>query len=248
MKLQIAQTKQDVSQLVADEFEKLIQSKPDAVLGLATGGTPIPVYQELIRRYQAGRIDFSQVKTFNLDEYYGLSSSHEQSYYQFMQIHLFSHINIRPENIHVPDGQPSDVDAYCRQYEQMIEQAGGIDLQLLGIGHNGHIGFNEPARELHPGTHLVRLTETTIEANARFFTSIENVPTHAITMGMQNILKAKRILLLATGRGKADIIHQLIHTGITTDIPASFLKLHDRVSIIVDEEAGSLVRHAELTT
>ncbi|WP_139488645.1 glucosamine-6-phosphate deaminase [Brevibacillus dissolubilis] len=241
MKLNIAQNEQKISQLVADEIENLIKRKPDAVLGLATGSTPIPVYQELIRRHQAGRIDFSQVRTFNLDEYYGLDRSHDQSYYQFMQTHLFSHINIQEDNIHIPSGQPADVEAYCREYEAEMERAGGVDLQLLGIGHNGHIGFNEPAKELHPGTHLVRLKPTTIEANARFFTSIEQVPTQAITMGMQNILKAKRILLLATGRDKAEIIHKLIHTGITTDIPASFLKLHDNVGIFVDEEAGSLV-------
>lgn len=248
MKIEIAQNREEVSQLAADKLEQLIKENPQAVigLGLATGSTPIGTYQELIRRYKKGAIDFSQVKTFNLDEYYGLDSEHPQSYHSFMREQLFNHINIKEENIHIPSGTPEDVVQYCRSYEQKIESEGGIDLQILGIGRNGHIGFNEPASELQANTHLVRLAQETIEANARFFNRAEEVPKYAITMGIQSILKASRVLLLATGEGKAEIIQRLVDSGITTDIPASLLKLHPHVTILVDQEAGSLVRSSPL--
>lgn len=243
MKLQIAKTKGEVSQLAADRIQQLIEEKRQAVLGLATGSTPIGTYQELIRRYQAGKIDFSQVRTFNLDEYYGLDSNHPQSYHSFMKEKLFNHINVKGENIYIPSGIPEDVGQYCRAYEQKIEEVGGIDLQILGIGQNGHIGFNEPASELEPDTHLVRLASETIEVNARFFERKEDVPRYAITMGLQTILKARNLLLLVTGKEKAEIVQKLFDSGITTDIPASFLKLHQNVTVLVDEEAGSLVQN-----
>jgi glucosamine-6-phosphate deaminase len=246
MKLQMTMTKDDVSQLAADMIQQIVKDRPQAVLGLATGSTPIATYQELIRRYQNGQIDFSQVKTFNLDEYYGLDSHHPQSYHSFMRENLFNHINIKEENIHIPSGTPENVVTYCRAYEQRIEEAGGIDLQILGIGRNGHIGFNEPSDELQPDTHLVQLASETIEANARFFERKEDVPRYAITMGIQTILQAKSLLLLVIGKEKAKIVQKLFDSGITTDIPASFLKLHPNVSVLVDQEAGSQVRELEI--
>jgi glucosamine-6-phosphate deaminase len=245
MRLQMAQTKDEVSQLAADMIEQIVKERPQAVLGLATGSTPIATYQELIQRYQDGKIDFSQVKTFNLDEYYGLDSCHPQSYHSFMREQLFNHINIKKENIHIPSGTPENVVKYCRAYEQRIEESGGIDLQILGIGRNGHIGFNEPSNELQSDTHLVQLASETIEANARFFERKEDVPRYAITMGIQTILQAKSLLLLVTGKEKAEIVQKLFDSGITTDIPASFLKLHSNVTVLVDQEAGSLVGELE---
>jgi len=241
MKLWIGNDGQEIARLAADRIEELIRNKPDAVLGLATGKTPIATYRELVRRYREGRIDFSRVKTFNLDEYYGLEPDHPQSYHYYMYEHLFSHINIPRENVHIPSGTLSDVEAYCREYEEKIAACGGIDLQLLGIGLNGHIGFNEPAEELVPGTHLVKLSEETIKANSRFFASLEEMPRYAITMGMSTIMSARQILLLAEGEGKAKIIGQLFDSGITTDIPATFLRLHRDVTVLVDRQAGRYV-------
>jgi len=238
MKLWIGNDGQEIAEQAADRIEALIRSKPDAVLGLATGHTPLATYRELIRRYREGRIDFSRVRTFNLDEYYGLEPEHPQSYHYYMYEHLFNHINIRKENIHIPSGTATDVEACCREYEERIAACGGIDLQLLGIGLNGHIGFNEPAEELKPGTHLVKLSEETITANSRFFASLDEVPRYAVTMGMSTIMSARQILLLAEGEGKAQIIRQLFDSGITTDIPASFLRLHQNVTVLVDKLAG----------
>jgi len=230
---------QAVALKAADLIQDTMEQKPNCILGLATGSTPVATYQELIKRYKQGKLDFSQVKTFNLDEYYGLSQKHPQSYYTFMQETLFKHINLPSENIHIPLGTPEDIEAYCQEYEQRIINVGGIDLQILGIGNNGHIGFNEPAHQLEARTHLVRLSEKTIEANARFFTSKEEVPRYAITMGIRSILSAKKILLLALGKEKAEIIRKLTQTGVTPELPASFLRLHPEVYIIVDKEAGS---------
>lgn len=246
MKLRQVETEYEVSRLAADYIEETIKQsiieREQAVLGLATGSTPVGTYQELIRRHQQGGLDFHKVTTFNLDEYYGLDSQHPQSYATFMREQLFDHINVPKEQIHIPSGTPEDIASYCKEYEQRIEQAGGIDLQLLGIGRNGHIGFNEPASELQPDTHLVKLAQETIEANARFFEHVEDVPQYAVTMGIQTIMKAKKVLLLAIGEEKAEIIQKLVTSGITTDIPASLLKLHPDVTIIVDRAAGSLVQ------
>lgn len=238
MKLWIGSHAQELAEQAADRIEALVRRKPDAVLGLATGSTPLATYRELIRRFRAGRIDFSRVRTFNLDEYYGLGPDHPQSYHHYMYEHLFRHINIPNEHVHIPSGTVTDVESYCREYEDKIASCGGIDLQLLGIGVNGHIGFNEPAEELMPGTHLVKLTDETIRANARFFDSQAEVPRYAITMGMSTIMSARQILLLAEGESKAGIIRQLFDSGITTDIPASFLRLHRDVTVLVDRAAG----------
>lgn len=209
---------------------------PRTVLGLATGTTPIGTYKQLIEWQQKGDLDFSQVVTFNLDEYYGLPGTHPQSYRYFMDTHLFNHINIRKENTHVPDGTASDADAQCLAYEQAIEQAGGIDLQLLGIGHNGHIGFNEPGASYEKMTHLVELTENTIQANSRLFEHKEDVPTQALTMGMKSIMHAKRILLIAQRSAKIDILEQALYGPITPELPASILQLHPDLTVIASRD------------
>lgn len=229
----------EVSVKAADMIQEVVEQNERPVLGLATGSTPLGMYRELIDRYQAGEIDFSAVRTFNLDEYYGLAPDHPQSYYQFMMKSFFEHVNVPLEQIHIPHGKPTDVQAYCQQYDAWIEKAGGIDLQILGIGVNGHIGFNEPADELQPFTHLVRLKEETIEANARFFERREDVPQYAITMGIRNILQAKKIILLAIGEDKAAAVAGMLNAGITTRLPATFLQLHDHVHVLVDEAAAS---------
>ena len=189
-------------------------------------------------------LDFSKVVTFNLDEYYGLTPDNPQSYNYFMFENLFNHVNIQKENVHIPDGRASDIENYCKEYDNQIEKYGGIDLQLLGIGVNGHIGFNEPAEELIVGTHLTDLTEDTIKANSRFFDSADQVPTKAITIGIGSIMKAKKIMLLASGKGKAEIMAKLLNNNlVTTTNPASLLMLHQDVTIIMDEEAASQLKN-----
>lgn len=226
---------------VSKEAAKIISGqvfvKPDSVLGLATGSTPVGMYQNLIKMYKAGEIDFSEVKTFNLDEYYPITPDNDQSYYYFMQQNLFKDINVKKENIHIPNGNVSDYQAECDNYEEMIENAGGIDLQVLGIGQNGHIGFNEPDENLISKTHLTGLTESTIKANSRFFDKIEDVPTKALTMGMATILKSKKILLLASGKSKHEVVKALLNDNITTSNPATLLKVHKDVVLICDEDA-----------
>ncbi|WP_213975049.1 glucosamine-6-phosphate deaminase [Tepidanaerobacter acetatoxydans] len=230
-----------MSEKAAQIFANEIKQKPDLVLGLATGSTPIGTYKELIRMHKEEGLDFSKVVSFNLDEYYGLAPDNPQSYNYFMFENLFNHINIKKENVHIPNGLVSDVETYCKQYDEEIEKYGGIDVQLLGIGVNGHIGFNEPAEELILGTHLTDLTEDTIKANSRFFDSPEQVPTKAITLGIGSIMKAKKILLLASGKNKAEVMAKILNRDVvTTKIPASLLKLHPDTTIIMDEEAASL--------
>ena len=239
MKLIIKKDYDELSKIAAEIILAEINKKPDMVLGLATGSTPIGTYKKLIDYYNEGKVDFSKVTTFNLDEYYGLLPQNSQSYHYFMHKNLFSHINIKPENIHIPNGQAKDADEYVKEYDKTIENAGGIDLQILGIGANGHIAFNEPADELFVGTHLTGLTQSTIEANSRFFNSIDEVPKKAITMGIGSIIKAKKILLLANGKSKAKIIAQLLNNDtITTRIPASVLLLHNDTTLIIDKEAS----------
>lgn len=215
-----------------------ISRKKNTVLGLPTGKTPLGMYQELIKRFRKGEIDFSQVITFNLDEYYGLSPEHPQSYNYYMWQTFFNNINIKKENVFIPDGVTKDVQKECRYYESLIEKKGGIDLQFLGIGDNGHIGFNEPATALNSKTHLVNLSQTTIEANSRFFNDIEEVPRKALTMGMGTIMKAKQIILLASGMKKAPAIAKTINGKVNTEVPASLLQLHRDVTIIVDKDAA----------
>lgn len=223
-------------------FEQLLSAKPDAVLGLATGSTPVGIYNELIKKYRDGKVDFSRARAVNLDEYIGLSPSDEQSYSYFMRLNLFSHINIRPGNCHIPNGTAEDVDAECRRYDEVIEFLGGTDLQLLGIGHDGHIGFNEPADSFEKGTHLVDLAEKTISANARFFENVEKVPRRAITMGIKGIMNARSVLLVALGADKADIVHRALTGPINPRVPGSVLQLHPNLTVLLDEPAAAKLR------
>ncbi|SDY69953.1 glucosamine-6-phosphate deaminase [Proteiniborus ethanoligenes] len=213
--------------------------KPNSVLGLATGSTPLGTYEELVRLYKIGIISFSEITSFNLDEYYGLSKNNNQSYNYYMYMNLFNHVDIDEDNVHIPDGMCENIERECADYERKIKESGGIDLQLLGIGRNGHIGFNEPSDSFQLNTHLVQLDEDTIEANSRFFASIDEVPTRAISMGIGSILRAKKIVLLASGEEKADAIYDTVKGPITPKVPASILQLHPDVVIIADKEAAS---------
>ena len=199
------------------------------------------MYKNLIKMYKEGLIDFSKITTFNLDEYYQLPIDNEQSYHYFMDKHLFNHININRENIHIPNGMSNDIEAECDLYEKMIDNKGGIDIQVLGIGNNAHIGFNEPTINFNKGTHVVTLEESTRKANSRFFNSIDEVPTKAITMGIGSIFKSKKVLLLASGKNKAEAIYNTVHGKVTPQVPSSILQFHKDVIIILDKEAGSLL-------
>ena len=232
------------SRKAASIFADAIISKPDIVLGMATGGTPVGMYRELAKMHRDDGLDFSRVSTFNLDEYIGLSPTHSQSYRAFMQETLFDHINIEPSNTHIPDGMTSDVASHAEQYESLIRDSGGIDLQLLGIGHNGHIAFNEPGSQPESRTRMVDLTDRTIRSNARFFDSIDDVPKTAITMGIGTILEAKRIVLLALGSDKAAAIERVLDGTPSAEHPASFLKNHPAVTIILDRDAALASRTA----
>ncbi|WP_350344083.1 glucosamine-6-phosphate deaminase [Proteinivorax tanatarense] len=235
MKILVGKNYDRVSEMTANIIATKVKEKPDAVLGLATGGTPKGVYKRLIAMYNDKKIDFSKVKTFNLDEYYGLSSNHPQSYAYYMKTNFFDYINIKEENAHIPDGLAQDIDEECHRYEQAIKDCGGIDLQLLGIGHNGHIGFNEPDDALHTSTHLVNLHEKTISANSRFFGKDEEVPRQAITMGIGSIFGADEIVLIASGEDKAEIIAKMINGQLSSKLPASMLQIHKSLTIIIDE-------------
>ncbi len=214
-----------------------IKEKKDTILGLATGSTPVGLYKELIKAYESGEISFKNVKSFNLDEYYPINKTNDQSYDYFMNDNLFSHIDIDKANTDIPNGEAQDAKKECEDYEKRIAASAGVDIQILGIGQNGHIGFNEPGEELHMRTHRTGLTQNTIEANSRFFDNIEDVPTAALTMGIGTIMKAKKIILLASGANKKDAIAALRNETITTSCPATMLKLHDDVTIICDEQA-----------
>lgn len=238
MKVIVEKNYDELSKRAAHILEEEIRNNPDIILGLATGSTPIGTYKELIKAYKERNLDFSKVSTFNLDEYIGLDGDHPNSYRYFMNNELFDHINIKKENTHIPNGRAQNPKDYCIEYDNDIENAGGIDIQILGIGTNGHIAFNEPAEELSAGTSIVQLTESTIRDNSRFFDSMDEVPKTAITMGIGSILKAKKIILLASGKNKAPIIQKLLEDNmVTTQLPASFLLLHPDVTIIVDEDA-----------
>ncbi|WP_291569216.1 glucosamine-6-phosphate deaminase [Clostridium sp. UBA4548] len=242
MRIIIGENYRDMSRVAADMMASQIILKPESVIGLATGGTPIGFYKELVSLHNQGKFSFKQVKTFNLDEYYGLDKNNLQSYHYYMVENLFKHIDIDLNNINIPDGTAKDIEAECKSYEAKIKNAGGIDMQLLGIGINGHIGFNEPDIKFEAITHLVNLDEETIEANSRFFTSIEEVPRSAISMGIKTIMHAKKIILLASGSEKAKVIERMLNGPITPDLPASILQLHPDVTLIVDKEAGELIR------
>ncbi|MCQ4773819.1 Glucosamine-6-phosphate deaminase 1 [uncultured Clostridium sp.] len=242
MRLYCTKDYQKMSRKAAGIIGAQVVLKPDSVLGLATGSTPIGTYEYLIKGYQNKDLDFSEITTVNLDEYKGLSRENDQSYYYFMYHHLFKDININMERVNIPDGTKEDGDAECARYESLIEQYGGADLQLLGLGHNGHIGFNEPADEFVKNTHCVALTESTIEANKRFFTSADDVPRHAYTMGINTIMKAKKILLIVSGEDKAEILKKSLFGPVTSQVPASILQLHKDLVVVADEAAMSLIK------
>lgn len=239
MQLFIEETYEDMSRRAADLIAAQLIVDPASTLGLATGSTPIGLYADLVEDFQADRISFEQVTTFNLDEYRGLSPEHDQSYRYFMQKNLFDHVDIDPEATSVPDGANPDAQAACESYEQAIGEAGGIDLQLLGLGHNGHIGFNEPCDHFPVRTHEVALTESTRRANARFFAGEDEVPTAAYTMGVGTVMAARRVLMIVTGADKADILHRAFCGPVTPWVPASILQFHPDVTLICDEAAWS---------
>lgn len=229
----------DMSERAASLIQSQLMWKADSVLGLATGSTPIGTYEALRTLYAENKVDFSQVTSFNLDEYLGLGHEDDQSYYHFMHENLFKHVNMRQDHIHIPNGLAKDYEEECKNYEASIVSHGGIDLQILGIGHNGHIGFNEPNVEFEAKTHIVSLDADTIEANKRFFDSVDDVPKKAISMGIKTIMRSRRIILMASGEGKAEIISQLVKDDIKPDLPASVLHLHENVIVLIDEAAAS---------
>jgi glucosamine-6-phosphate deaminase len=245
MQIIIKSTYEEISEESANIIRDAIERKPNLVLGLATGSSPVGTYRELIRMHEEEGLDFSKVVTFNLDEYYGLSPAHEQSYHYFMYDNLFSSININPENVHVPSGVAKDVEAHCQWYEEEIRKAGGIDVQVLGIGSDGHVAFNEPGASLASRTHLEALAEPTIQDNARFFDREEDVPRFAITMGVGTILEARHCLLLANGEKKADAVAKFVEGPITSQITASALQMHPNTTVILDEDAASKLERAE---
>lgn len=241
MQIMICPTGEEVNQTGASIIADLIRNRPKAVLGLATGGTPVGIYKELVGRHRNNLLSFNGVTTFNLDEYAGLPSSHPQSYHYYMNEHLFGHIDLPAKQIHIPNGSALHLEEECLMYDRQLEAAGQMDLQLLGLGHNGHIGFNEPDHELIAKTHIVELKEDTRHANARFFGPGEKVPTHAITMGVGSILKAKQILLVVKGADKADIVKRALYGPITTACPASLLQTHPNLIVLLDSGAGRLI-------
>ena len=231
----------EMSKEAAKRVAAMVRKKPDCVLGLATGSTPIGLYKELVRMHKEEGLDFSKVTTFNLDEYVGLPPEHNQSYHYFMWENFFKHINVDPRNVYIPQGMAENVDEFCEWYENRIKEVGGIDLQILGIGSNGHIAFNEPGSSLGSRTRIKTLKESTRRDNARFFSSIDEVPKYAITMGIGTIMEAQEIILLASGKNKADALKKTVEGPITAMCPASALQLHRKATIIADEEAASLL-------
>ena len=227
----------EVSKVSAEIVADVIKAKPDCIIGLATGSTPLGLYNGLVERYEAGELDFSKVSSFNLDEYYPISPENDQSYRYFMNKNLFDRINIDKANTHVPCGTAKDPEAAAKEYEDAIDASAGVDIQVLGIGRNGHIAFNEPEEKLYAYTHVTGLTADTIDANSRFFASKDEVPTKAMTMGMASIMKARAIIILITGANKHEALMQLLDDRITTDCPASLLKLHGNVTVVYDEAA-----------
>ena len=237
MQIYRAKDYEDMSRKAANIIASQVVLKPDCVLGLATGSTPIGAYKNLVEKYEQGDLDFSQVTTVNLDEYKGLPRENDQSYYYFMHDNLFDHVNVKPENTHLPDGTKEDSDEECARYEELIRTLGGQDLQLLGLGHNGHIGFNEPDAIFEKATHCVDLQESTIEANKRFFASADDVPKQAYTMGIGTIMKAKKIVVVVSGADKADIVEKAFFGPVTPHVPASILQMHPDVTVVGDEAA-----------
>ncbi len=242
MQVLVCKNPAEVAEAASMIFASLIYEKPNCILGLATGSTPVPTYQRLIALYNKGLLDFSKVRSYNLDEYVSLAGTHPCSYRYFMNTELFDHVNIDKANTHVPNGLGDDPEANAREYDKMLEECGGIDLQLLGIGRNGHIGFNEPRNDHFVyNTNIVTLTQSTREANAQYFDKPEDMPEKAISMGVGGIMAAKRVLLLATGKSKAQAVHDTVKGPITPMVPASILQAHQNCQIICDAEAASLL-------
>lgn len=239
MKIYRAKNYDKLSEKAASILGAEVISNPECVLGLATGSTPVGAYGYLKKWYRMGLLDFSRVKSMNLDDYKGLEPDNEQGYYYFMRKNLFCDINIKPENTHIPDSMEPDSEKVCSDYERIIEESGGVDLQLLGLGHNGHIGFNEPGEIFEKKCHCVTLAASTVEANKRFFERAEDVPSQAYTMGIGTIMRAKKILLLVSGKEKSGILNQVINGPVTPKVPASVLQFHPNVTIIADEDALS---------
>ena len=241
MRIYRAKDYEEMSRKAANLIAAQVIMKPDCVLGLATGTTPVGTYRQLVEGYEKGDLDFSAVKTVNLDEYKGLSPENNQSYRYFMNENLFRHVNICLENTNVPNGLAEDAEAECARYNQVIRDLGGIDLQLLGLGVNGHIGFNEPDDAFAKETHLVTLTQSTIDANSRLFDRIEDVPHYAFTMGIRSIMQARKILVVANGENKADIIKKAFFGPVTPQVPASILQMHPDVILVGDGAALSKI-------
>lgn len=247
MRIIVEKDYQAMSKKAALMVASQITLKANSNLGLATGGTPLAMYNKLIEMYEQDEVDFSEVQSFNLDEYCGLKEDHPNSYHYYMYDNFFNKINIKKENIHIPDGTAENFNKECRDYEESIKRARGIDLQILGIGSNGHIGFNEPAENLNVSTEVVDLKSETIEANSRYFDSKDEVPKKAISMGMATILKADRIVLLASGKNKAEAIKNTVSGKISTKVPASLLQTHPEITVLLDKEAASLIDKKDLS-
>jgi glucosamine-6-phosphate deaminase len=246
MEIIIKENGKVASEAAARVVARLVHEKPNAVIGLATGSTPLVLYRELIRLHKEEGLDFSAVSTFNLDEYIGLPKEHEQSYHKFMWDNLFSHINIKPENVHIPDGMANDVPAFCAEYERKIVAAGGIDIQVLGIGSDGHVGFNEPTSSFASRTRIKTLTQQTVADNARFFEGDESrVPKHCITMGIGTIMDARMNLMLVFGENKADAIAATVEGPVAAIMPASILQHHPNAKVFIDEAAASKLKLAD---
>jgi len=241
MRIILADNYEEMSKKAAAIVRNQIILKPDCVLGLATGDTPIGMYKELIKMHDNKEVDFSEVTTFNLDEYCKLNRDNTQSYYYYMNHNFFKHINVKKENTYIPNGAAKDIDEECRNYERQIKNKGGIDLQVLGIGANGHIGFNEPDINFEAETHLVKLDKMTIEANSRFFSSKDEVPTTAISMGIETIMKSRMIVLLANGEIKADAIYKTVKGKMCPEVPASIIQLHPNATMIIEKNAAKLL-------
>ncbi len=235
-------TEEEIASLVADLYQGALEDNPACALGFATGSTPLPLYAELVRRVAEGEMSFAEATSFNLDEYVGLAPTHEQSYRCFMEENLFGKVDIAPERVHVPSGLDTDA-ATLAAYDEAIRQAGGIELQLLGIGCNGHIGFNEPDTPFESETHVVTLTQNTREVNARFFASLDEVPTHAATMGIKTVMNARSVVLIATGAAKAQALYDTVCGPVTPHVPASALQLHPQAYFFADEAAAALLEN-----
>lgn len=237
MRIYRAKDYNDMSRKAANIISAQVIMKPNCVLGLATGSSPVGTYDQLVEWHKKGDLDFAEVTTVNLDEYKGLPRENEQSYYSFMHKNLFDRVNINPDKTFLPNGMELDSEKECARYDALIQSLGGVDLQLLGLGRNGHIGFNEPDKAFEKGTHCVDLTESTIEANKRFFTSVEDVPRQAYTMGIKTIMQAKKILVVVSGADKADAVKEAFFGPVTPHVPGSILQMHNDVTLVVDEEA-----------